>query len=277
MNRVIALLFAIAMLSFARPARADAVDDAFALGNAAAARGEWGVAAEAYERAAALLGQPSSLLSFNLGTVYAHTGDLGRATLHLRQALDFRGNPTTEIAEAARTNLAVVRRRAELAAATTGALIDRPQTWWDLVVETLEARGVGWFALMCGIAAVVLRLAARLREREPSRAIVVASWMLVATWAVVGGLHGIALRADRTAPRAIAIAATTEAREGPGRHRSPVWSLAAGAEVRITDRTPDRASGWVHVRLAGGIEGWVPEDAVAEIERPIGQPQTPTR
>lgn len=272
MTRWLALLLAAATtLLVAAPARADAVDDAFALGNAAAARGEWGAAATEYERAAALLGQPSSLLSFNLGTAYAHTGDLGRATLHLRQALDFRGNPTTEIAESARTNLDAVRRRAELAAATTGALIDRPQTWWDLVVETLESRGVGWFALVCGIAAVALRLVDRLRRRESSRAIAVASWLLLATWATVGALHGTALRADRTAPRAIAIAPTTEARDGPGLHRSAVWSLAAGAEVRITDRTPDRATGWVHVRLAGGLEGWVPQGAVAEIERPIGQ------
>lgn len=267
------LVFGIVMsatLLAAAPARADAVDDAFALGNAAASRGEWGAAASAYERAVALLGQPSSLLSFNLGTAYAHTGDLGRATLHLRQALDFRGNPTTEIAEAARTNLASVRRRAELAAATTGALIDRPQTWWDLVVETLETPGVGWFALMCGIAAVVLRVGLRLRRAGPSRAIAVASWLLVATWAVVGALHATTLRADRTAPRAIAIGVSTDPREGPGLHRTSTWSLAAGAEVRITDRTPDRTSGWLHVRLAGGIEGWVPEASVAEIERPIG-------
>jgi hypothetical protein len=265
----IAIAIAIATpLLVGSPARADAVDDAFVEGNAAAARGEWGTAVAAYERAGALLRQPSSLLSFNLGTAYAHTGDLGRATLHLRQAIDFRGNPTTAIAEAARTNLGIVRRRAELAAATTGALIDRPQTWWDLVVETLRAPGVGWFALVCGIAAGVVRIVLRVRRRGSSRAMVVASWLLVATWALVGSLHALSLRADRTTPPAVVLGATVDAREGPGQHRTSTWSLAAGAQVRITDRTP----GWVHVRLAGGLEGWVPEGAVAPIERQAERP-----
>lgn len=253
----------------ARTVRADAVDDAFVEGNTAAQAGRWAEAVAAYERAGALLGKPNSLLSYNLGTAYAHTGELGRASLHLRQALDFRGSPTTELAESARANLGVVRRRAELAAATTGALIDRPQTWWDLVVETLRTRGVGWLALVCGLAATVL-WAARWTGRvaaAQTRPVVVAIWLLGATWATVGGLHALSLRADRTAPAAVATATLTEVRDGPGAHRNSTWSLAGGAQVRIIDRTP----GWAMVRLAGGIEGWVPEGAVAELERPFGQ------
>ncbi len=261
-----------ALLLTAVPARADAVDDAFAEGNAAADQAHWSAAVEAYERAGALLAQPSSLLSYNLGTAYAQLGDLGHATFHLRQALDFRGSPTTEVAEAARSNLGIVRRRAELAAATTSALIDRPQTWWDLVVETLRAPGVGWLALVCGIVAVGLFGVERLRSAagaRPTRWATSAFWLLAATWALAGGLHALSLRADRTAPRAVAVPAATEARDRPGMHGTSTWSVAGGAQVRIVDRTP----GWVLVRLAGGIEGWLPESAVADLSRPFGQAQ----
>jgi tetratricopeptide (TPR) repeat protein len=267
--RAAAGLLGLLLCAWCPSARGDAVDDAFSEGNAAARAGHWAAAAAAYERAGGLLGKPNSLLSYNLGTAYAHAGDLGRATLHLRQALDFQGNPTTELAESARANLGTVRRRAELAAATTGALIDRPQTWWDLVVETLRAPGVGWLALACGIAAAVVRileLARRARGRT-WRWAGVAIWLLIGAWAAIGSLHALSLRADRTAPPAVAIAAVTDARDGPGAHRNSTWALAAGAQVRIVDRTP----GWVLVRLAGAIEGWVPEAAVSELDRPFGQ------
>lgn len=263
------VLVVVATLLTAVPARADAVDDAFVAGNTAAQNEDWAAAVVAYERAGALLAQPNSLLSYDLGTAYAQLGELGRATLHLRQALDFRGSPTAEIAESARTNLGIVRRRAELAAATTGALIDRPQTWWDLVVETLGTPGVAWFALAAGVAAAIVRVVER--ARRPSGATARwstgAFWLLVATWALAGGLHALSLRADRTAPPAVAISAMTDVRDGPGLHRTSTWSLAGGAQVRIVDRTP----GWVLVRLAGGIEGWVPEGSVADMERPFGQ------
>lgn len=261
--------FALVVLAMPRLARADAVDDAFVQGNTAAVDGRWPDAIAAYERAAALLGKPCSLLSYDLGTAYAHVHDHGRAAFHLQQALEFRGNPTTDLALAARLNLDAVRRRAELGAATTGALIDRPRSWWDLVVETLASRGVGWLALMCGAIAALARVmiwrdGARGRSTRSWRA---AFWIAAATWAVVGGLHAASLRADRTTPPAIAVGSTIEAREGPGAHRATSWSLAAGAEVRIVDRT----SGWVLVRLPGGIEGWVTETSVLELDRPFGQ------
>lgn len=265
-------LLGLMLLAMPGVARADAVDDAFTQGNAAARADRWPDAIAAYEHAATLLGKPSSLLSYDLGTAYAHVNDHGRAAFHLRQALEFRGNPTTDLAEAARLNLDAVRRRAELAAATTGALIDRPRSWWDLAVETLASAGVGWLALMCGAIAAFARVVMwrRTASGRPVRNWRVAFWIAAATWAVVGALHASSLRADRTTPPAIAVGSTIEAREGPGAHRASSWSLAAGAEVRIVDRT----SGWVLVRLPGGIEGWVTEASVLELDRPFGQSRT---
>ena len=100
--------------------RADEVDDLFVRGGEAAAREDWPAAVEAYRRAEALLPERSAVLEYDLGTAYLHAGDLGRATLHLRRALDFRGGPTAEVVEGARYNLGVARRRAGRGAPAPG-------------------------------------------------------------------------------------------------------------------------------------------------------------
>jgi hypothetical protein len=263
------------VVAFPVSAHADAVDDSFALGNEAAARQDWEAAAQHYEEAAALLPGRSSLLSYNLGTAYAQLGDLGRATYHLRRALDFRGGPTTEITEAARSNLETVRRRVELSAATNGTRVDRPETWWDLFVEALEAPGVGWLALVSGWAFLVVLWVHRRRGLAGrSRSVTGATLVVLGLCYLVPGLlHAWAERADRENPEAIVLGAQVDAREGPGNHRAVEFSLQGGARVRIVERTP----GWMRVRLPGGIEGWVPEQTIGELGRPKGSALAPQR
>jgi hypothetical protein len=257
----------------ATPARADAVDDSFARGNEAAAAKDWDTAIEHYEQAAALLPQPSALVSYNLGTAYARRGDLGHATFHLERALDFRGGPTTQIAEAARANLETVRRRVELQATTGNARVDRPQTWWDLFVEALEARGVGWLALVSGWAFVVVLWVHRRRGRlGQSRSVTAATLAVLGfCYAVPGLLHAWASRAERENPEAIVLGAQVDAREGPGQHRAVEFAVQGGARVRVVERAP----GWMRIRLPGGIEGWVPDPSVGRLDR--GYPSPPTR
>lgn len=246
------------------PARADAVDDAFVRGNAAAEAGDWDAAIEAYEHAATLLPERSAVLSYDLGTAYLHRGDLGRATFHLRRALDWRGGPTTELAESARFNLGVARRRAELQASGSGAKIDRPETWWDLVVEALRAPGVGWSALVAGWLALGLGWMHGRRRRHgrgPSTALGAVLLVLASIYLGLGLLHGLALRADRTAPEAIVLEDLVDARDGAGNHRPVEFRVQGGARVRVVARSP----GWRRIRLPGGLEGWVHEDAIGEL------------
>jgi hypothetical protein len=247
------------------PAGADAVDDAFARGAAAAHANDWETAVAAWEQAAGLLARPNALLEYDLGTAYANTNQLGRATFHLRRALDSRAQPSAEVAEAARFNLDVVRRRAELAATVAGAAIDRPETWWDLVVEAIGSPGIGWLALVSGWAfllVLALHLWRRRRDGVHRPGVSGAALVVLALlWLVPGVLHALALRADRTAPEAIVLDDRVDARDGPGSHRRVELLLQGGARVRIVDRTP----GWCKLRLPGGVEGWVPEISVGEL------------
>lgn len=254
------------------PALADAVDDAFARGNAAAEASDWTTAIEAYEQAASLLPERSAVLSYDLGTAYLHRGDLGPATFHLQRALDWRGGPTAELVESTRYNLAVARRRAELQAVSSGAKIDRPETWWDLVVEALRAPGVGWSALVAGwlvLGLGWLRGRRRRRGQPPSTVLGAVLIVLASIYVGLGVLHGLALRADRTAPEAIVLEDLVDARDGAGQHRPATFRLQGGARVRVVGRSP----GWSRVRLPGGLEGWVREDAIGELaDRGAGAP-----
>src|SRR5690606_25705178 len=96
-----------------------------------------------------------------------------------------------------------------------------------------------------------------------------AALVLAVIWLVPGVLHGLALREDRTSPVAIVLPDRVDAREGPGNHRRTEFSIQGGSRVRIVDRAP----GWRRIRMSGGLEGWVPENDVAEVERPAAPPR----
>ena len=177
-----------------------------------------------------------------------------------------------ELVESARYNLSIARRRAELQAVSSGAKIDRPETWWDLVVEALRAPGVGWSALVAGwlvLGLGWLRGRRRRRGQPPSTVLGAVLIVLASIYVGLGVLHGLALRADRTAPEAIVLEDLVDARDGAGQHRPATFRLQGGARVRVVGRSP----GWSRVRLPGGLEGWVREDAIGElVDRGAGAP-----
>ena len=255
-GRAAALAAALAALAAARSAGADVIDEAFAAGSAAAQRGEWGAAIGHFEEAQRLLPGRSAVLSLDLGTAYAQIGDLGRATYHLRRALQAEAEPSAEVAEAARRNLGIVRQRMEVAAAQAGAQIDRPEGWWDLVLAAVRAPIFAWLALAAGwLAVAALALRGRLHGRGAAATTGGLAWVLAATFVAIGGLHGLAVRGERAAPQAIVLPASAEVREAPGVHRPRAFVVQGGSRVRVVGR----AAGWSQIRAGGGLEGWVPE------------------
>ncbi len=251
---------------YAADASADVIDDHHNRATAAATEGQWEVAADELEQALDLLPGRSALLSYNLGTAYAHIGDNGRATFHLRRALQPEAAPSADIAEAARRNLGIVRTRVETAAAASGAQLDPPETSWDLVLTAVRAPSVGVIALVCGWGAFFLWGFRNLRGRTTtSRGIASVAGSIIAVLLVVfviaGSLHGMSLQTDESSPVAIVLQSQVDVRQAPGQHRKQVFTLQGGSQVRIVER----AHGWYQVRLAGGLSGWVPESAVAEL------------
>lgn len=260
-----------ALLGGSRVARADAVDEAFARGHAAAASGDWDGAVAAYERAATLLPTSSDVLEYDLGTAHAHAGALGPATFHLRRAVRTAGDPG--LREAARRNLGVVRRRAELRAETNDVRISPAPDWRDRLWLGLAAPGVGVAGIVLGWLAVAL-VATRARRRRGTVTAATgtpddtasARWSLtpaiVATavaFGVISFAHGLAVRAD---PEGIVLSETADVRAGPGRHREVSFSLQGGSSVRLVGSAP----GWHQIRLTGGLTGWVPSDVIGRLD-----------
>lgn len=251
-------------------ARADVVDDAYAAGNEAALAGDWSGAIEHWQQALELLPGRSAQLDYDLGTAYAQLGELGRATYHLERALQPEARPSVEVAEAARRNLGIVRRRAEVQAEAADARISREQSWWDLVVEVLAGQGLAWISLISGwllVLALLGRrfLADRLRDGSGAARIGAALALVFALVFVIGGgLHGLAMQADDDHPDAIALDSIVELREGPGTHLPVAFRVQGGSRVRVLDQR----SGWVRVRLPAGLEGWAPRESIARLDKP---------
>lgn len=259
------LAFALAISS---PARADVIDDAYAAGSEAALTGNWAAAIEHWEQALELLPGRSAQLDYDLGTAYASIGELGRATYYFERALQPEARPSVEVAEAARRNLGIVRRQAETQAEIQEAMISRQPTTWDLAIEVLAGRALGWISLISGWLMVVVVAHRRFRRSaQTSGASSGISGALVLVFALVftigGGLHALAIGTQDQNPDAIALDAIVEVREGPGTHLPVAFELQGGSHVRVLDER----SGWARVRLPGGLEGWARVEAIARLDQ----------
>jgi hypothetical protein len=266
--RVLAVALALA-LGWSSQARADVVDDAYAEGSRAAANDDWAGAIEHWQRALELLPGRSAQLDYDLGTAYAQLGELGRATYHFERALQPEARPSVEVAEAARRNRGIVRRQAEVQAEVNDARISRLPTWWDLVVEVLAGQALAWISLVSGwllVGTVALR---RWRDRNetPSAGRGISGALILVfalVFAIGGGLHALAIGADADHPDAVVLDAVVDVREGPGAHLPVAFTLQGGSHVRVLDQR----SGWLRVRLPGGLEGWATVDSVARLYQP---------
>lgn len=272
-GRVLRVTLVLALaLGWSGQAHADVVDDAYAEGSQAAAANDWAGAIEHWQRALELLPGRSAQLDYDLGSAYAQLGELGRATYHFERALQPEARPSVEVAEAARRNRGIVRRQAELQAEVNDARISRLPSWWDLVVDVLAGQALAWISLISAwlmVGTVALR---RWRDRNESPAASGATWgiggALVLVFALVfgigGGLHALAISADEDHPDAVVLDAVVDVREGPGAHLPVAFALQGGSHVRVLDQR----SGWLRVRLPGGLEGWATVDSIARLYQP---------
>lgn len=268
------------VLVLAAPARADVVDDLYERGNAAAAQGEWSLAAGCYEQARALLPDRSAELSYNLGTAYAQLGHTGYAAYHLRRSIQRASDPSAEVVEGARRNLGILDRRIEQDAERTGGQISAPRGWWPRIRSALAARWLAWltwiFAAGLIASCVVSETWSRKgRSRAIPRAI---AWLMAGLFLIGASVHGVALRGERRAAHHVVLPNLALAREGPSAGRSVSVRIVGGSRVRQIQQR----GGWTEVRLDSGLTGWLSDDEVADLEAeesvaPVADiPQCPT-
>jgi hypothetical protein len=241
----------IAAAALALAAALGAADPAARLAeaNALLERGDAQGAARAYE---ALLedGLDGAALHANLARARLRAGERGAAVASFLRAL--RRDP---LDADARADLALARGRDadRLAAASGGSLLARvaartPDAW------AAAALALPWAALW------TLLLARRLAGGR-ARSALGAGAAAAALCAAAGGVLLAARRAEVGAPAAVVVAREAPVRAAPDAALRPSFALDEGAEVRILERRGAAA----RVRLANGVEGWVP----AELLEPL--------
>jgi len=227
-----------------------AVVDAFQEGNRAYQEGDFAGAAAAYTR---ILegGRTAPGLEFNLGNAYLKEGDLGRAVLHYRRALKL--DPTYENALA---NLDYARSLTQDVKPETD-----PEVSWSWIAhlrlgpEAAASLLVASLIAFFGVAAFRLFL---LRDKL---------WTMLLQGTLVGIalLLGTALLFEwsqsRKEDEGVLLAPEVAVRAGPGEGQTVAFRLHSGTEVHLLRH----ASGWREVKVADGLQGWIPEAAVEPI------------
>ena len=217
---------------------ADAVDDAYAAGRAAARDARWADAIVELERTRSLLGVSDATLAYDLGTVYAEADQLGHAVWHLRTALRLAEDDT--IREAARRNLSVVRRRMDLRAEVAGTRTSSFDGLQRRLRRLLSGGLVRWLAVGIGTAfAIALFLRSWISRYAQGRR----SGLVALVWALGVGFFALcaaSLMSAGGAPEAVVLGDAVQVHDGAGAHHSTEFSVQGGSVVRVLSRAP----GW---------------------------------
>ncbi|MBI5548023.1 MAG: SH3 domain-containing protein [Deltaproteobacteria bacterium] len=196
-------------------------------------------------------------LEYNLGTEYLKQGRLGFAVLHLERALRHDPNDAD-----ARANLEKAQRMrvdklvgapeetgggeplaAQLVSRTSG---DR----WALAFLLLWAFG--------GAALAARRLLSAFRHRTALLLAALCALLLALPCGVVTAIH---VYVRESAHDAVVVVASVPVREGPRETYKSTFEVHDGLKVRVLDEE----NGFRRVRLANGLQGWVPTGDVTEI------------
>ncbi len=234
------------VLGWTGRARADFLDQAWKRGNDAFLRGDYAGAAAAYEqldRQQAV----SADLYYNLGVTYFRQGQLGKAIWSFERALVVAPDD-----EDARFNLAQARKRAEPGAHDKLEGAEREPLWSRIVTYSSPSTQVLLFTILyVGCFALLF---VRRRIAQDSRAAVTAGAAILGVGALLAGLLIAGrIHLDRI-PFAVVLPDTVAVKEGADNTFRTSYKVHGGLRVRVLDREQD----WVRVRLANGLEGWMP-------------------
>ena len=276
--RIFVPVMVMVMVMLASPAaRADRVDDAWRQANAAYLRGDYAVAISAYEQLERLP-VVSADLAFNLGNAYFRKGDLGPAIWAWERVLGL--DPDNDDA---RYNLDQARKAVGDRVHDTIEGADREPSWIRLVNQ-LSPASETWIFVMLYLS-FFATLAMFLRARHRAGAIAVpgagdsagdgdeselhasagGTWAVIASLLAAATLCAGALLAgrfilDRT-PFAIVLPDAAPVKEGADGNYKTTFDVHAGLRVRILEQDHD----WIRIRLANGLEGWLPARSVGRL------------
>jgi tetratricopeptide (TPR) repeat protein len=249
---VAGVLLAAAMVS---SAYAETVDEAYARALRDYYAGRYDKAVEGMERLLAVPVEHEDV-HYNLGCAYFRSDKLGPAIYHFERAMaldpgaeDARFNLDTSRA------LVAARVKDEIKGAAS-------EPWWVRLVSTLSLRS--WAIIFLGLwwATLGVLFALRYTHAGPARAGLIAVNSILAGLALSSALL-LAGRVylGRRVPSGIVLPDQLAVREGPDASTKISFTVHAGLRVRLQAR----GDGWMRVRLANGLEGWVPQREIGAL------------
>jgi len=200
-------------------------------------------AALRYRRLADEAGRANSKLLYNLGNAYFQMGDIGRAILAYRRALEYEpGDPNLL------QNLRYARsRRLDRFEETTESAVLKTLLFWhyDFSLGTRLAATAVFGAVFWGLMALRLFRRVPLAARAIFGVLTLALFLSVAVSA-----------AGSPDAFGVVVAPETTGRRGDGESYEPAFEspLHAGAEFTLVEERP----GWLHIELPDGRRAWIP-------------------
>lgn len=239
-------------------ARADLFEEA----NADYAAQRYEIAIKKYEDLAKG-GLRHEVLYYNLGNAYfraAQQGQpekLGRAILAYERALaldpDF---------EDARFNLTVARETVAARYGKDTVVGSGGAPLWIRVAEWVPFRAALWAFLILDVLLFAGLIALRFLSTGFARtSIIVAAWFDGVAVVVVAALLFVSTLHRVTVDEAVVVADEVVMREGPDPTRRELPKLHAGHRLEVVAEN----HGWLRVRLANRMEGWVPKETVIQL------------
>ena len=244
------LLLAI-LLAAAEPAGTQLFADA----NAAYLSGDVSRAIAAWE-ALVSEGIAAPELETNLGAGYLRQGKRGLAALHFERALFLDpadDDARADLTELRRGNVDRLEGEAEEGGAETVARLLRPLPGFAASVALVVLWSAAW--VLVGVR--LFWSGPRWASLAAAACFAVAFVSALVTWGAAAGRR-LALQ------RAVVVAQSVPAREGPGERSVSHFEIHEGTAVRVEDEEP----GFRRVKLANGLTGWVPAPSVELVVPP---------
>ena len=230
-------------------------DQLFSDANAAYLSNDLPRAIAAYE-ALSSEGVASPELETNLGAAYLRQSKRGLAALHFERALFLDpgdDDARSDLAEVRRGNVDKLEGESEEGGTETLSRVLAPLPGGVAAVLLLVAWTLGW-------ALLGLRM---FRPAQRAFGVAAAACLALAVLAAAVTLAS-AVGRDLALGRAVVVAQSAAAREGPNDKSASHFEVHEGTTVRVEDED----GGYRRIKLANGLTGWLPESAVELVVPP---------
>jgi tetratricopeptide (TPR) repeat protein len=227
----------------------------FADANAAYLSGDLARATASYEALVAE-GVTSAELETNLGAAYLRQGKRGLAALHFERALFLDpgdDDARADLVEVRRGNVDKLEGESEEGGTETLARVLAPLPGGTAAALLLGFWFAGW-----------ILLALRIFRPELPWAALAAGIAFALAVGSAGITWGAATGRRMALQRAVVVAQSVPAREGPAEKSISHFEVHEGTTVRIEDQEGE----YRRVKLANGLTGWIPQSAVELVVPP---------